>query len=237
MNSQGKTVTYKGKKVDFSQPSKQKRTEAITAKGQKATGVSGKNPNIAAVGKGIKAQQRSQRTLNALEKVAGAVTEGALMAGAGGVAGRAAKTAVTAARGSYALGKRVVHGSPVQGLKKIEPRLGSAARPKENVAYGWNPKAFQNKQNIVNYAGEYARGGSYYVGKVPRSGIVKNENKGVVVSKAPIKVKKEIRATSPDAGRQIDKALPGSKIRAGKTVIRKKGAAIRRQSRDKSSPV
>lgn len=39
MNSQGKTVTYKGKKVDFSQPSKQKPTEAVTAPGQKATGL------------------------------------------------------------------------------------------------------------------------------------------------------------------------------------------------------
>lgn len=94
MNSQGKTVTYKGKKVDFSQPSKQKRTEAITAKGQKATGVSGKNPNIAAVGKGIKAQQRSQRTLNALEKAAGAVTQGAFIVGGGGAVAATGKRAI-----------------------------------------------------------------------------------------------------------------------------------------------
>ena len=92
-NNQKKSVTYKGKKVDFSQPSKLKPTEAITAKGQKATGISGKNPNITAVRAGINKQKRDQRTLNALEKTARIVTEGALMAGTGGAAGAIGKRA------------------------------------------------------------------------------------------------------------------------------------------------
>lgn len=122
MNSQGKTVTYKGVKVDFSQPSKQKRTEAIIAPGQKATGVSGRNPNIAAVGKGIKAQQRSQRTLNALEKVAGAVTEGALMAGAGGAIGAVGK------RATVSVAKKL-------GVKAFEKTGGAAyAAGMQNIA-------------------------------------------------------------------------------------------------------
>jgi hypothetical protein len=48
----------------------------------------------------------------------------------------------------------LVHGSPMQNLKTIEPRLNSARFPNEKVAYGWNPKAFlpQDKSGIVGNA-------------------------------------------------------------------------------------
>lgn len=87
MNAKGQTVSFEGKRVSFPAKPVVKPSEAVTSKGKKATGLSGaKNPNIAAVGKGIKAQKDEQQVLNALEKVAGTVTQAALMAAASGAA-------------------------------------------------------------------------------------------------------------------------------------------------------
>ena len=230
MNKKGQTVTFKGQKINFPAQSNVKPTEAITAKGQKATGLA-KSDNAnrfkPELSKNIPTSQKAVDALNAAGRFAAESV----------VLGAAGKAISTAAKSSYTLGKTVVHGSPVKGLKTIVPKTGSAARPAEKVAYGWNPKAFGDKKLIENYASEYAKGGSVYVGKVPRGSIVKDANKGVVVSKAPIKVKKEIPVSSGNVGNKIDKAIRGSSVRGVKQSIqnKKRVNAIQRSSRN--SPV
>jgi hypothetical protein len=154
------------------------------------------------------------------------------------------KGANAAYKGSYALGKTVVHGSPKTGLTSITPRLGSAARPTERVAYGWNPRAFGagSRSGVGGYVSEYSGTGSAYIGKVKRKDIVPDTNPGIVVSKGPIRVKKEIRGLDPRTGRvdpfignKIDKALPGATRRQGIQKANDAYAARRRAAQLKKS--
>jgi hypothetical protein len=67
--------------------------------------------------------------------------------GAGKVAGKAiaavANTGAPARLKNAITGDAIlVHGSPVQNLKAIEPRAGSARFPDKTVAFGWNPKEY-----------------------------------------------------------------------------------------------
>jgi hypothetical protein len=137
-----------------------------------------------------------------------------------------AKTTKSAAsranpRNSYALGKTVVHGSPVTGLKEIVPKTGSATRPTENVNFGWSPSS-KFFGTLTTNSRNYARGGSVYIGKVPRSSVVKTNNNKIIISTAPIKVKKEISAKKPNLKSAIENAVPGSRFRDVKKSIKPK---------------
>lgn len=116
-------------------------------------------------------------------------------------------------RNSYSLGKTVVHGSPVTGLKNIAPRTGSTTRPTESVNFSWSPSAKFFKTLTTN-SRNYAKGGSVYIGKVPRGSIVKTNNDKIIIATKPIKVKKEISAIKPNLQKEIEKSLPKSMPRA-----------------------
>lgn len=177
-------------------------------------------------------QQWAQGSESNIRRVQNAVQVAANVVGTAG----AVRGVVSAARGSYALGKTVVHGSPKSGLKTISPRTGSVARPNEKVAFGFNPRGASG--TVANDASVYAKGsGSVYVGKVPRGSIVKDPNKGVVVSKAPIKVRKEIRVGDPKFAEKVNKAIPGSRARAVKRAAQAKRAAARDKKANKNSNV
>jgi len=53
---------------------------------------------------------------------------------------RAVLPSVEKTLSDYAGGEIVLHGSPIPGLKTIEPKLGSAALPDRAVAYGWKTR-------------------------------------------------------------------------------------------------
>lgn len=213
-------------------------TSAFVKPGQKATGLakSTRDRRIFTAPKPSRAETTLLKALEAPGKAANFVVGGDNITAA--IKNPSARNIATAAvgiipvptikggsaayKGSYALGKTVVHGSPKTGLKSITPRLGSAARPTEKVVYGWNPKAFGrvNKSGVGGYVSEYSGTGSAYIGKVKRKDIVPDTNKGIVVSKGPIRVKKEIRGVDPKTGKidpfigqRIDRALPGAKTR------------------------
>jgi hypothetical protein len=177
---------------------------------------------------------RSQRAYNALNTAGRFAAESVAL----GAAGKAAKTAYTS---TYALGKKVVHGSPVRGLQSISPRSGSAAMPESKVNFSWNPSSFgRDKGRIATYAAEYTgeKGtGAYYVGKVRRGDIVKppkgvgSSNSGAVVSKGPIKVTKEIPRVDGSLKDMdaISKAFPVS--RAADAAIKRKNQVIKQLSK------
>jgi hypothetical protein len=159
-----------------------------------------------------------------------------------GAVGKAAKIAY---KGTYALGKTVVHGSPVQGLKSIRPTTGSAARPTESVNFSWNPKGFNTSQpQLANQAAEYAgksgKPGSYYVGKIRRKDIVSQEP-GIVVGKGPIKVTKEIKQTNSPLvdAKSLDRSLRGPSNAKNKLVDLKqaKQRQMQYKKNDKNSVV
>lgn len=121
-------------------------------------------------------------------------------------------------KNSYALGRTVVHGSPVRGLKTVQPRKGSAALPDESVAFFWDPKAFGKRGSVANSVQEYTRGtGSAYIGKVPRSAVKKTQH-GIGAASKPIKVKKEVIADPRDF-ESLYKGLERGLLRHG--VIKK----------------
>jgi hypothetical protein len=211
--------------------STRKPTEAITAPGQKATGlgkskVQGNRFSSTAKGTGseTKAGTLVKKTAETIAKGtvslsgAGTVAKGIMKPTKGNIAAAAlavtpvpiGKIGTNAVKKSYALGKTVVHGSPVTGLKNIAPKTGSATRPTENVNFSWSASS-KFFDTLTTNARNYARGGSVYVGKVPRGSVVKTNNKKIIVATAPIKVKKEISATAPNLKNQIEKAIPGSK--------------------------
>ena len=151
--------------------------------------------------------------------------------------------------GTYLFGKTVVHGSPQRGLTQIDPKMGSGRFPEDSIAYGWNPTSEVAKREpnfIADSASEFANGymqpvgqpnfqardvgegGSIYVGKVPRNGILLDpENKEhMVLSSKPIRVKSEyIQERSaledPDSVRQYQEALRQALRRNGVGVIDK----------------
>jgi hypothetical protein len=214
--------TYKGKAVNWGKPgTRPAPTEAFTQKGQKATGLSSPTTSGNRFSSKAKGTGSETKLGTFVYKASETVAKGAVsLSGAGAVAkavqkptkGNIVKAVASvaplpigkigsyAAKNTYALGKTVVHGSPVQGLKSIRPTTGSAARPKESVNFSWNPKAFNTRQpQLANQAAEYAgkagKPGSYYVGKVRRRDIVSQEP-GIIIGKGAIKVTKEIKQTN-----------------------------------------
>ena len=101
----------------------------------------------------------------------------------------------------------MVHGtaSPIKG-GYVNPQIGSAARPTENVVYGWNPR-HQGGNWIPNTVAEYAHKAPegvvpnprVLVTKVPKRGsVVDPKNPGVVVSTKPARIVGEVPAKSID---------------------------------------
>lgn len=148
--------------------------------------------------------------------------------------------------GTYLFGKTVVHGSPNRGLTQIEPRMGSGRFPDDSIAYGWNPTSSVAKREpefVANAASDFAdgyktayasempevgEGGSIYVGKVPRNGILVDPEKQdhMVLSSKPIKVKNEYiqereLLEDPDSIRQYQEALRQALRRNGVGVVDK----------------
>jgi len=148
--------------------------------------------------------------------------------------------------GTYLFGKTVVHGSPQRGLTKIDPKLGSSRFPEDSIAYGWNPTSGVAKRDpefVANAASDFAdgyktgyysdtpdvgEGGSIYVGKVPRNGILIDPEKQdhMVLSSKPIRVKSEYiqerdLLEDPDSIRQYQEALRQALRRNGVGVADK----------------
>ena len=115
----------------------------------------------------------------------------------------------TAINSTYLMGKTVVHGSPKQGLKQIDPRLGSARFPDDDIVYGWNP-VYNRKMGpdwAADAAKEYmgnSRTGSLYVGKIPRNAILEDPDPALgdlmILGDKPIRVKKEFPQIPPPPG-------------------------------------
>jgi hypothetical protein len=140
------------------------------------------------------AKKQAAKTSMNQQGIADDIIKGAVKVGK--AASKGAKKSVQKAnpRNSYALGRAVVHGSPVKGLKKIKPQYGSAHLPDESVVWAWDPKGFGSRSGIAPYVSEYSGAkGSVYIGKVPRSSVKKRElGSGKVAVTKPMKVKREI---------------------------------------------
>lgn len=136
-------------------------------------------------------------------------------------------------KNSYTLGKKVIHGSPVGNLKKINPTKGSKDLPNTSVAWAFNPKAkgsIFGVESAKQYAGEK---GSLYIGKVPRSSLKKVDSKSktlvkakrkepIVVSNKAIKVKKEIKLDGKNTNQVIKEVNKNLKKSGGKSLQGKK---------------
>jgi hypothetical protein len=147
----------------------------------------------------------------------------------------AAKAAAKKAnpRNSYTLGKKVIHGSPVKNLKKINPTKGSKDLPNETVTWSFNPKSkgsIFSVESAKQYAGEK---GSLYIGKVPRSSLKKVDSttktlskakrkEPIVVSNKAIKVKKEIKLDGKNTNQVIKEVNKNLKKSGGKGLQGKK---------------
>jgi hypothetical protein len=135
MNTKGQTVTYKGKQVSFPAQTKVKPTEAITAKGQKATGLakSGRRdflPGTSASRAKWNAEDRKQKIVEGvvrtgIELGVGGVVGGAVAKGAT-VAGRA----LTRAAGTRQFAKTATatYGAASRGLAKATGEGGKVSR-------------------------------------------------------------------------------------------------------------
>lgn len=157
------------------------------------------------------------------------------------VGGGLAKAAIM---GTHALGKKVVHGSPNQNLKSVDPRTGSAGRPNENVTFSWDPKQFPNKGKMADMAKEYAnkregQTGSIYVGKVKRQDIVNAKDKEPwVVSKGKIKVTKEIKLSqTKDAAKDVRKSFPIRDTTNAKKIIEQRNLKKLQKKWAKEPPI
>ena len=174
-----------------------------------SVGASSDTEAKADVGGGQMEQVRAELGLGAYAFGVGAA--GAIGAGVAAVKSGAAARAVNAATGR----KIVVHGSPVSGLKTIEPRVGSNQLPEANVMFGWDPSKKGMQGQITRQAGRYTsknqgtQVGSVYVTSIKKSEIVTPDkllNTGQVVSRGSGKVLKEIPA-SGQSFRDIDAEL------------------------------
>jgi hypothetical protein len=127
--------------------------------------------------------------------------------------------------------KIIVHGSTQRGLNELLPKSGSIAMPKDEVLFGWNPRAKNAgnwiDRNALNYTnpkdpakmgrarmtGEQP--GSVYIASTPKKNtgpVVTQENKlrnkeRMLVSTSPGKVITEIPAPST---RMFETYIPGS---------------------------
>lgn len=104
--------------------------------------------------------------------------------------------AINAARGETML----VHGSPLNDLKSIQPSIGSARFPEENVAYGWNPKSFypDDAVGLTNNATQYT-GNLSSNPNTPLRGTMRSESPGGSVYITRGKTAKNI-VTDPNEG-------------------------------------
>ena len=126
--------------------------------------------------------------------------------------------------------KIIVHGSTQRGLTELVPNSGSIAMPKDEVLFGWNPRAENSghwiDRNALNYTNPkdpvfYGRRritgeepGSVYIASTPKknTGPVKTSEKlknqqRMVVSTSPGKVITEIPAPSTKI---FETYIPGS---------------------------
>jgi hypothetical protein len=126
--------------------------------------------------------------------------------------------------------KIIVHGSTQTGMSELLPKSGSIAMPKDEVLFGWNPRAKNSgdwiDRNALNYTNpkdpaKIGRGrltgekpGSVYIASTPKKNTgpvtttekLKNQQR-MVVSKSPGKVITEIQAPST---RIFETYIPGS---------------------------
>jgi hypothetical protein len=144
-------------------------------------------------GGGQMEQVRAELGLGAY--AAGIGAAGAIGAGVAAVKSGAAARAVNKATGKSV----VVHGSSVGGLKKIEPRAGSAALPYDKAAFAWNPAAYKSKDGMSGLLWDTR---SYTSKSLPD---VNELRKGTVyVAKTPTKNLKKIKEASPTPGPLVD---------------------------------
>jgi hypothetical protein len=144
--------------------------------------------------------------------IIGAATGGGIVAAQKGIRA-AANTGIPARIGNRVTGQKVVvHGSPITGMKKIEPRSGSNQLPEKTVMFGWDPQKKGMDERITRAAGQYitknqsGKPGSVYVAKIKKSEIVTPQsllNTPQVVSKSSAKVVKEI-PVSNKSFKQLD---------------------------------
>jgi len=181
-------------------------------------------------------------TPSALYKTA-AVNLGAAAVGVGAakVAGKVVESGVAARAINKATGKQViVHGSPVKGIRNLEPRTGGIFGPNvpQSYLYGLNPEA-ANVENLGEFAGNYARQGgrraklkvegpgSVYVAKVQRGSVVNPQALGpgarlpIVTATGSAKVVREIPVAGLSDAALEKKILQAAK-RAGAKVPKKK---------------
>jgi len=177
-----------------------------------------------------KGAPKSQKAYNALNTAGRFAAESVALGGVG-------KAAKIAYKGTYALGKTVVHSTNVQGLKTIKPTTGSFMRPKESVSFGWDTKKGANSiiGNAQQYVNKGGAPGSHYVGKVRRKDIVGMDGTEVV-SKGAIKVKKEIKSKGNPVqdAKSLSRSLRGPATAKNK-LVNLKQAKQRKIQLDKQS--
>lgn len=152
-----------------------------------------------------------------MEQVRGELGLGAYTAGIGATAAiGAGVAAIKSGRAAQVVNKLtgqqvILHGSPVQNIRVLEPRTSSKFAPNVPVKtlYGMNPETGQTNslgKFVDNYARRGGRGaklkvdapGSVYVAKVPKSSIVNPSSIGpdakvaIVSARSTGKVVKEI---------------------------------------------
>jgi hypothetical protein len=165
-----------------------------------------------------------------MEQVRGELGLGAYTAGIGTTAAIGAGVAAiksgkvvnpVAAAKNKLTGKTVmVHGSPVSGLKQIEPRAGSNMAPGESVVFGWNPRVRNAKTDIPSGVTQYTYkegvgSGSAYVVKVPKSSTKKRGDilPQYLTSTESAKVVAEIPAGTSTFSDQIQRQLRRAGVR------------------------
>jgi len=165
-------------------------------------------------------------TPSALYKTA-AVNLGAAAAGVGAakVAGKVVQSGrvvnpVAAVKNKLTGQTVMVHGSPVSGLKQINPRTGSTMAPEESVVFGWNPRVRNAKTDIPTGVTQYTYGegvgsGSAYVVKVPKSATKKRGDilPQYLTSTQPGKVVAEVPANTSNLSDQIQRQLRRAGVR------------------------
>ena len=114
----------------------------------------------------------------------------------------------------------MVHGSPVSGLKQINPRTGSTMAPEESVVFGWNPRVRNAKTDIPTGVTQYTYGegvgsGSAYVVQVPKSATKKRGDilPQYLTSTQPGKVVAEVPANTSNLSDQIQRQLRRAGVR------------------------
>jgi hypothetical protein len=201
-NSATSLTTYKGKTIKWDTPGTRKPTEAITQKGQKATGLGKSNVagnRFSSTAKGTGSENFAGTfVMNAFDAVgkgtvalsgAGSVAKAVMNPTKKNIASAAfavaplpiGKIGNYAAKNSYTLGKTIIHASPTAGLKKIVPNVSKKDNYGVNVVWGMNPSAKGSAVNTLLSKNYTREAGSIYVAKAPRSSIKKVDTTGKLV--------------------------------------------------------